>query len=157
MEAEIESTDTLQPLPNELFGEQLLVAKFRLTDTLEKSTVRSSGSVEREEMATPPGTVPRSQQNRRLSLVAAPPRISAKTKPPVAATVVTMVSDTSRPDSVSSQQTFILENSRRRPLVARDPFKIGFSFFLCKNRVTDQLCAVIRSSCCSPQPWNRSK
>lgn len=33
-----------------------------------------------------------------------------------------------RPDSVSSQQTFILENSRRRPLVARDPFKIGFVF-----------------------------
>ncbi|VDN32654.1 unnamed protein product [Gongylonema pulchrum] len=128
VEAEIESTDTLQPLPNELFGEQLLTAKFRLADSLEKPAVRSGSAIGRDEMATPPGTVPQSQSRRTSASTASRISVKAKQQPVTPAIVMSTANDSSRPDSVSSQQTFVLENSRRRPLVARDPFKIGFNF-----------------------------
>ncbi|CAG9530009.1 unnamed protein product [Cercopithifilaria johnstoni] len=127
VEAEVESTDTVEPHLDELFGEKLLIAKFCLADALDKPTSLSNMAiVGSNEMTTPPGTVINKQAKRRTSVILRSiGKNINKTQQSLQSANVKMGDSFKRPDS---QQTFVLENSRRRPLVARDPFKIGFVF-----------------------------
>ncbi|VDK81014.1 unnamed protein product [Litomosoides sigmodontis] len=134
VEAEVESTDTVEPHLDELFGEKLLIAKFCLADTLDKPTSRSrTAIVASDEITAPPGTVLNKQAKRHHTSVVL--QNTRKNGSSTSSSIGHLLLQSAngkvddslkRPDSVSSQQTFILENSRRRPLVARDPFKIGF-------------------------------
>uniref|UniRef100_A0A1I7VRT0 Reverse transcriptase domain-containing protein n=1 Tax=Loa loa TaxID=7209 RepID=A0A1I7VRT0_LOALO len=130
IEAEVESTDTVEPHLDELFGEKLLIAKFCLADTLDKPAPRSNMTiVGSDEIVVPPGIVPNKQAKRHTPVVLRSMGKNNSKKQQLLQSVNVKMSDSfKRPDSGSSQQTFILENSRRRPLVARDPFKIGFVF-----------------------------
>ncbi|EJW75284.1 hypothetical protein WUBG_13809, partial [Wuchereria bancrofti] len=130
VEAEVESTDTVEPHLDELFGEKLLIAKFCLADTLDKPVSRSDMNIiGSNEMTVPPGTVLNKQTKRHTPVILRSiGKNSSKVQQPLHLANVKSGDSFKRPDSVSSQQTFVLENSRRRPLVARDPFKIGFVF-----------------------------
>ncbi|VBB31564.1 unnamed protein product [Acanthocheilonema viteae] len=132
VEAEVESTDTVEPHLDELFGEKLLIAKFCLADTLNKPPSHSNMAITgSDEITVPPGTVFNKHAKRHTSVILRNiGKNTSKTQQSLQSATVKMDGDDSskRPDSVSSQQTFVLENSRRRPLVARDPFKIGFVF-----------------------------
>uniref|UniRef100_A0A915PMM3 Uncharacterized protein n=1 Tax=Setaria digitata TaxID=48799 RepID=A0A915PMM3_9BILA len=127
VEAEVESTDTVEPHLDELFGEKLLVSKFCLADTMDQPTSRFSVDAGDNEITVPPGTI-LNKQTKRYTSVTSVGEGSGKVEQPLQSANFKMGDSFKRPDSVSSQQTFVLENSRRRPLVARDPFKIGFVF-----------------------------
>lgn len=130
VEAEVESTDTVEPHLDELFGEKLLIAKFCLADTLDKPVSRSDMNIiDSNEITVPPGTVLNKQAKRHTPVILRNiGKNISKVQQPLQLVNVKSGDSFKRPDSVSSQQTFVLENSRRRPLVARDPFKIGFVF-----------------------------
>ncbi|VDK82132.1 unnamed protein product [Onchocerca ochengi] len=141
VEAEVESTDTVEPHLDELFGEKLLIAKFCLADTLDEPPASRSNMtiIGSDEIAVPPGTVLNKQTKRHTPVILRSigknssnnnnnHNSSSKIQQPLQTANIKMDDNFKRPDSVSSQQTFILENSQRRPLVARDPFKIGFVF-----------------------------
>uniref|UniRef100_A0A0R3S3A3 FRAS1-related extracellular matrix protein 1 n=1 Tax=Elaeophora elaphi TaxID=1147741 RepID=A0A0R3S3A3_9BILA len=130
VEAEVESTDTVEPHLDELFGEKLLIAKFCLTDTLDNPASHSNVTiVGSDEITVPPGTVLNKQSKRHTSVILRNiGKNAGKAQQSLPSADIKTGDSYKRPDSVSSQQTFILENSRRRPLVARDPFKIGFVF-----------------------------
>ncbi|EJW83349.1 hypothetical protein WUBG_05740 [Wuchereria bancrofti] len=77
-------------------------------------------------MTVPPGTVLNKQTKRHTPVILRSiGKNSSKVQQPLHLANVKSGDSFKRPDSVSSQQTFVLENSRRRPLVARDPFKIA--------------------------------
>ncbi|KAM3718494.1 putative porphobilinogen deaminase [Dirofilaria immitis] len=140
VEAEVESTDTVEPHLDELFGEKLLIAKFCLADTLDEPPAsRSNMTIITSDETAPPGTVLNKQAKRHTPVIlrsigknksnsSISNKNNNKIQQPLQSTNIKVDDNLKRPDSVSSQQTFVLENSRRRPLVARDPFKIGFVF-----------------------------
>lgn len=76
----------------------------------------------RDEITAPPGTVPRRvpQLQKQTSVV---PRKSLTSVSRLASLSAESVCVPDRPTSISSQQTFVLENDRRRPLVARNAFQ----------------------------------
>ncbi|VDK46820.1 unnamed protein product [Anisakis simplex] len=142
LEAEIESTDSLRIAVNELFGVRLLETKFRVWNTNSKSVAISA--LGRDEIAAPPGTVPRCAPQEHIVRKRVP---TSKTMKSTAATqngeqsltltnrLTSLSADSllsgvlpDRPTSISSQQTFILENDRRKPLVARNAFQLVTEF-----------------------------
>lgn len=82
----------------------------------------------RGEITAPPGTVPRRvpQLQKQTSVV---PRKSLTSVSRLASLSAESVCVPDRPTSISSQQTFVLENDRRRPLVARNAFQSGKAIF----------------------------
>ena len=72
---------------------------------------------------TPPGVVPR-----RDTYMLVPKTAAASNKPYMMNRLSRSEHLFERPFSVSSHRTFVLENDTRKPLIARDPFKSGFSF-----------------------------
>ncbi|VDM42564.1 unnamed protein product [Toxocara canis] len=129
MEAEIESTDSVRVAVNELFGVRLLEMKFRLWNGDDKSaTARCEASnIGRDEITAPPGTVPRrAPQLRKPTTVTVRRSLASVSR--IASLSAESVCVPDRPTSISSQQTFILENDRRKPLVARNAFQSGNLF-----------------------------
>ncbi|KHN85028.1 hypothetical protein Tcan_17889 [Toxocara canis] len=124
LEAEIESTDSVRVAVNELFGVRLLEMKFRLWNGDDKSaTARCEASnIGRDEITAPPGTVPRrAPQLRKPTTVTVRRSLASVSR--IASLSAESVCVPDRPTSISSQQTFILENDRRKPLVARNAFQ----------------------------------
>lgn len=101
-----------------------------MADTLDKPVSRSDMNIiDSNEITVPPGTVLNKQAKRHTPVILRNiGKNISKVQQPLQLVNVKSGDSFKRPDSVSSQQTFVLENSRRRPLVARDPFKIGFVF-----------------------------
>uniref|UniRef100_A0A914SJ90 Uncharacterized protein n=1 Tax=Parascaris equorum TaxID=6256 RepID=A0A914SJ90_PAREQ len=124
LEAEIESTDSLRVAVSELFGVRLLETKFHLCNGDGKSIAVCCevSTMGRDEITAPPGTVPRRvpQLQKQTSIV---PRKSLTPVSRLASLSAESVCIPDRPTSISSQQTFVLENDRRRPLVARNAFQ----------------------------------
>ncbi|VDD94952.1 unnamed protein product [Enterobius vermicularis] len=124
MEAEIESTDTLRADNNELFGAKLLTSNF-LLDKFDKELPES---VVKEDLLVLPGAVPRKQLQIRVSKSLSRGRQSktaypgGKSQHEIPITGKNLAAK-DRPGSVSSQQTFVLENDIRKPLIIRNVFQ----------------------------------
>lgn len=100
-----------------------------MADTLDKPARSNMTIIGSDEITVPPGTVLNKQVKRHTPVILRSiGKNNSKIQQSLQSANVKMGDSFKRPDSVSSQQTFVLENSRRRPLVARDPFKIGFVF-----------------------------
>ncbi|KAH7708408.1 hypothetical protein AAVH_24331, partial [Aphelenchoides avenae] len=131
VEAEIDSTDTLVPTMTELFGEPLLQKKYVLT------APSDAANVEDDETPTVPGTVPRnhpppppvaaghSHASRTARAAAARRRVGAlhgrggpSRAPPAAPSPPSPPHADERTSSMMSHATYVLENDKRKPLIA---------------------------------------
>ncbi|TMS34581.1 hypothetical protein L596_002142 [Steinernema carpocapsae] len=118
-EAEIDSTDSLKPTLTEMFGEQLLLKKFR-----------QSGAppilVDEKLDTLPPGTVPRRPPGSRRQQTSTVGSKKGR-QPPVPTLPSTSQKPSdgaeSRGSSMMSHATFILENDKRKPLLADNGLK----------------------------------
>uniref|UniRef100_A0A0N5ASL8 Uncharacterized protein n=1 Tax=Syphacia muris TaxID=451379 RepID=A0A0N5ASL8_9BILA len=144
-EAEIESTDTLRAGNYELFGATLLSTKF----VIEKNDKELPEPILKDDLvASLPGVVPRKQCQLRLAKANSHHVITKTTgittssitvcdgtaTPKTSATGVHSIrvhndstlsaapDSMSRRSSASSQQTYILDNDIRKPLIVRDVF-----------------------------------
>ncbi|KAK0394672.1 hypothetical protein QR680_000867 [Steinernema hermaphroditum] len=118
-EAEIDSTDSVKPTMTEAFGEQLLLKKFRQSGA-------SPILVDDKLDTLPPGTVPRRPPGSRRQPTSTLSTKKSRQQPvSSAATTSQKVNDgsESRASSMMSHATFVLENDKRKPLLADNGLK----------------------------------
>uniref|UniRef100_A0A1I7Y0G2 LisH domain-containing protein ARMC9 n=1 Tax=Steinernema glaseri TaxID=37863 RepID=A0A1I7Y0G2_9BILA len=118
-EAEIDSTDSMKPTLTELFGEQLLLKKFR-----------QSGAppvlVDDKLDTLPPGTVPRrppGSRRQHTSTLTSKKNRQLPSSNVVPSSQKAAEASESRASSMMSHATFILENDKRKPLLADNGLK----------------------------------